>query len=615
MPVKSDFARLVVAAALLSSAVAARATAQKPDSVKARDTTSTTPRPAERVGVAGSAPADTGTNRYLALQQRTSVVLPVLPRLAESAPAPAFARVVFDRDSIEWLNVATVGDLVARIPGAYVWRGGRLGRPEPVNMQGRGASSVHYVLDGMPYVPAGPDSLAVDPSLFSLNFLDRVEIERWPGLLEVRLYTRRHDRLAPRSRIVVASGSDKLAMYSGELEQRTRRGLGFVLAGDYVKAPPSTASTGAFTNSQLWVQGSYVPSPRFGLQYQLIRPSIDRDAFTSDAGALGSALEGKRTDAQFRASYGVSAGPAAPRIDLVYARTGWDSAGITQQINQLGGMASVQRAAFSGGVSAFRRGRWTSFDSRAWLGWSPATAITASGQAVFQHHFGGRSSRWVGLRGGVALPLGLSVGGALRAGTEVAAPSIITDTAQTLHDVQLTAGLERGWVGGEATYSRNAAYSPFGYQAFPGIVSLAPHASTEWVTLAGHLAPWRWLVVDGWYANPRTATPDGVPPRHYAANGTIRSKFLRQFPSGYFQLKLAIGVEGWQAGTIGRDAVGAPVLLPAARFLRSQVQMEIGSLTVFWDSRNVGGSRAAYVPGFRIPRYSSAFGIRWEFLN
>lgn len=607
--------RLAFAGLLLL--IAANAQAQVPDSVRAKrgglkpgaDTTR---------AVSDTAPApksDNPDDRYTEVQKRINVVLPVLPRLAEGAPEPAFARMVFDRDSIEWVNAATVGDLLARVPGVFIWRGGRRGRPEMANYQARGATSVDYVLDGMPFVPAGPDSIAVDPSLFSLNFLDRVEIERWPGRLEVRLYTRQHDRLAPRSRIAVATGSDRLALYAGEIEARSQSGFGAVLAGDYVRAPAVAPSTGDFSSSQLWLQGSYVPSRRLGLQYQLIRASADRDAATGGLGGIGSAYEGKRTDAQMRVSFAPRADGGGPRFDIVYARTGWDSAGIQQQVNQLGGMATVRSSRMAGGVSAFQRNTWTSFDSRAWAGWSPAGALTVSGEGVFQHHFGGRSSRWVGMRAALALPLGVAIGGAFRAGSVVAAPAILADTAQTLRDVELTAGLERGWIGAEATWSRGRAWQPFAYQEYPDIASIAPVQRAEWVTFAGHLAPWRWLVVDGWISNPRGLAPEGQPPRHYAANGTIRSKFLRQFPSGYFELKLQIGVEGWSAGTLGRDAGGAQVPLPDAHFLRSLVQLEIGTLTIFWDARNILGSARVYVPGFAVPSYGSAFGVRWEFLN
>lgn len=607
---------LSLAAALLAVApLSAQVPAGK--RMPSTDTTSS-PRPLLRPPADSTSvrrPSDNPDDRYLEAQKKIGVVLPVMPRLAEGAPEPAFARTVFDRDSIEWVNAETVGDLLARIPGVFLWRGGRRGRPEMANYQAHGATAVQYVLDGMPYVPAGPDSVSVDPGLFALSFLDRVEVERWPGRLEVRLYTRRHDRLAPRSRIAVAAGSDRLALYAGEIEARSARGPGIAVAGDYVRAPAVSPTTGDVSTSQLWVQGNYVPSSRFGIQYQLIRMSADRDAFTGALGGTGSAYEGKRTDAQMRVSFAPRRDGTGPRVDLVYARTGWDSAGIQQQINQLGGMLTARAGQAAGGVSAFQRGRWTSFDSRAWLGWSPVAALTLSGEGVFQHHFGGRTSRWAGARAALALPLGLSLGGAVRAGKAVAVPSILSDPAQTLREVELVASLERGWIGGEATWSRGRAWQPFPYQEYPDIAGIAPLTRSEWVTLSGHLAPWRWLVLDGWVSHPRGTVPEGQPPRHYVANGTIHSKFLRQFPSGYFELKLQLGVEGWSAGTLGVDAIGTPVPLPGARFLRSLVQMEIGSLTVFWDARNIGASDASYVPGFAIPRYGNTFGIRWEFLN
>ena len=208
---------LSLAAALLAVApLSAQVPAGK--RMPSTDTTSS-PRPLLRPPADSTSvrrPSDNPDDRYLEAQKKIGVVLPVMPRLAEGAPEPAFARTVFDRDSIEWVNAETVGDLLARIPGVFLWRGGRRGRPEMANYLAHGATAVQYVLDGMPYVPAGPDSVSVDPGLFALSFLDRVEVERWPGRLEVRLYTRRHDRLAPRSRIAVAAGSDRLALYADQ---------------------------------------------------------------------------------------------------------------------------------------------------------------------------------------------------------------------------------------------------------------------------------------------------------------------------------------------------------------------------------------------------------------
>ena len=143
--------------------------------------------------------------------------------------------------------------------------------------------------------------------------------------------------------------------------------------------------------------------------------------------------------------------------------------------------------------------------------------------------------------------------------------------------------------------------------------SIAPSGRSDWLTLSGRLAPLGWFSVRGWYADPRDGTPDGSPPRHYSGAATIRSKFLRRFPSGAFDLKLELGVEGWGAGVLGRDAGGIPVVLPAAQFVRGLIQVQLESFSVFWESRNLTNEPNGYVPGLRVPRYNGFVGIRWGF--
>ncbi len=45
--------------------------------------------------------------------------VPVMPWPGVTGPAPALTRIVFNRDSIEWANAATVGDLLLEVPGVY----------------------------------------------------------------------------------------------------------------------------------------------------------------------------------------------------------------------------------------------------------------------------------------------------------------------------------------------------------------------------------------------------------------------------------------------------------------------------------------------------------------
>jgi hypothetical protein len=560
------------------------------------------------------------TARYLRALEQEEVRVPVLPQLTAIGPRPALTRIVFTRDSIEWLSGATVGDLLAQVPGVYLWRGGYTGRPEPVDFQGRGATSSEYFLDGVPYVAQGVDSVAVDPALFSVSFLDRVEVERWPGMLRVHLFTRRQDRLAPRSRVAIARGDHDFARYEGDLERRFPSGLGFVIAADYLNSPTASGTSSSYSNTQAWVQGGYVPSSRFGLQYQLIRSRPKRRPFTvSDVtpnDTIGLGFSARRTDAQFRMTLRSRDDGTGPGLDVIYARSAWDGSGIDQQTNQIGGYASLLRSSsLTVTASGFHRTRWTPLDLRAGFGWNPALPFTASAEGVLQHHFGGRTSRYVSLAAGLEPVRGLALTGTARLGDLVAAPAILADTAQSLRDFELQVGWNRDRLGLQASYSRTAAFNPFGYAEFPLVPSLAPSPEVEWLTVSARVAPVRWLTLQSWFSDPRTGSADGVPPTHSLTTATIRSKFLRKFPSGIFDLKLQLSMEAWGRGTIGQDASGAPINLRGATFFNSLVEVQLQSFTIYWDRGNLSGTDLTYVPGFTLPSYGSNFGVRWEFLN
>jgi hypothetical protein len=96
---------------------------------------------------------------------------------------------------------------------------------------------------------------------------------------------------------------------------------------------------------------------------------------------------------------------------------------------------------------------------------------------------------------------------------------------------------------------------------------------------------------------------------------TLRSKFLRQFPSGVFDLKLRFSMESWGTGVIGKDATGTPIQIRGATFFRSLIQIQLQSFSLFWDRGNLSSTPLTYVPGFEIPSYGTVFGVRWEFLN
>ena len=568
-----------------------------------------------------SLPEDTVdyTARFLEAQENVGLRVPAMPAPGVSGPRPALTRIVFNRDSIEWGHASTVGDLLLQVPGVYLWRGGFLGRPEPVNYQGRGGTSVEYVLDGVPYRPAGVDSVAVDPALFSISFLDRIEVERWPGLLRVHLFTRRHDRRAPRSRIGIARGDRDFARYEASLERRASSGVGFAVAGDYLSSPTASGASSGYSNTQLWVQGGYVPSDRFGLQLQVLRSGPDRRPYVLDElgipDTIGLGFDARRTDAQLRLALRSRSAGLGSSADFVINRTTWNGAGIEQRVDQLGGYVGHRTPTLSVGGSMLYGSRWTALDARGSVGFTPVAQFAGAAELMYQRHRGGRHSNVLALSAGLQPVRGFALTGTARLGDQVVAPALLADTAQDIKDLGATVGWNRERLGLEVGWARTAAFSPFAYAEFPRIGSLAPTPDVDWLTVRARVAPLRWLTLDGWYSDPRKGTADGIPPTHSFLGATIRSKFLRQFPSGIFDLKLRLSVESWGRGVMGRDDAGAPVTLRGATFFRSLVQIQLQNFSLYWDRGNLTATELTYVPGFELPAYGTTFGVRWEFLN
>lgn len=561
-----------------------------------------------------TAVATDSADQYAALQAATRERVPVPPRLGGEGPLPAGTRLVFTRDSVDWAGALTLGDLIAQVPGTYLWRAGGVGRPAMVNYAARGSASIEILLDGLPYGPLGPDSVAVDPATIPLELIDRVEIERWPSLLRIYLYTRNNDRLAARSNIVLAAGPDKLAHYAGFIERRSRGGFGFGGGFDFLKVPPPAGATGNFQNTGYWAQVSYVPDARHGVVLEYIGMTLDRDEF-SDGGPAGSRLEGGRGELRGRAFLGGRPDGTGLRLDLLGGRSSFDSMGVSQTIWRGGAALTYRSPLLSASTTALAANRWTSFDVSARAGWTPLPRLVLTAEGAWRAHDGDRTTRWAGARAGLQLPAQFELFASGRVGQMVAAPADPNSPEQDIRE----AGAGLSWntrrIGVEGQVSRTAAFQPMAYQELPSIVSIPATPATTWLSSSGYLRPLDWITLRGWYAQASKVAPAGLPPRHWALTGTIRSHLLHTFRSGEFDLKLELGYEGWRAGVLGQDATSTAVALPEAHYVRSLVQVGIGSFAAFWESRNLTGETVGYVPGFFVPKYSGMFGVRWGFLN
>ncbi len=557
------------------------------------------------------------TEKYLKAQLKNSILLPVLPLVGQSGPLPPSSRIVLERDSLDWALAETVGDLIQRVPGVYLWRGGWLGRTEYPNYRGRGPASVQYYVDGLPYVAIGPDSLGVDPSYFSLSQFERVEIMKYPGSLRVSLFSRRHASQAPGSRVGITSGDKSIARYIGALEYRFPMGIGFSVGGERMVAPTATGASSDFDITNGRIELDFIPNPRVGVEAQFTTSTPDRKAFVGTTDTIELALKGRRNDAHLRAFWRSRPDDLGLRVDGIVGLTTFKGSGVDDELRQGGVVAAWRTRAFGISARAFNRSRITPLDFSAEAGWNPIGIFSLAGEAGYQTHDVDRHSRWVGARAGLSLPLGFQFTASGRVGEVVATPALLDQPAQDVRDYQTTAGWQRSWFGVEAGFAHTAEFRPVAYRSFrPSIDSIAPGPATDWYTLQWRLQPRKWFSLEGWYSDPRGgATPEGLPATHSMTSATIRSKFWRTFPSGIFDFKAQVAYETWGDGIIGRDAGGTPIKLDGASFWRTMIEIRLDSFILYWDRYNLQASRKQYVPGFNILNFGSTFGVRWEFKN
>jgi hypothetical protein len=122
----------------------------------------------------------------------------------------------------------------------------------------------------------GLDSVGVDPGLFPLLMIERIEVERWPGGLKVHLYTAQHRYLAPRSRIGITTGDDDISRFHGDLEYRWASGLGLTGIADYFDAPDPNRQGALTTIGSGLFRAQWVPRADRGFQVQLMTLSPDQ---------------------------------------------------------------------------------------------------------------------------------------------------------------------------------------------------------------------------------------------------------------------------------------------------------------------------------------------------
>jgi len=549
-----------------------------------------------------------------------AALLPPFPLPVAPGPRPAGSRYTFTADSLVFTNARTLSDLLVHIPGVYVARGGWYGQAEPVLFGGRGAgaAALEVYWDGVPYLSIGRDSLALDPARIPLAPLERVDVIVSPARLRVYLVTARQRSTAPLTQIGIATGDLGVAEYRGGYSTRSRAGLGVAFAFDQNSLDGNPgASTTNFSSTDLWLKAEFIPPDgRLGASFQVLSSSWRRHAETGRVDPWHQ----QRRDQVFRFF-------AAERSDGLGLRvTGTmssssierDTAVADRKLYQTS--LEVSRAWPQGSVAV--AGRYGLAGSPRQVdvegGWIVGHRLTLAGSARHSSYIGGRSGDRREVSAGFGLPLGFGVRGELAWSHDVRAPLERSDTVrQRTTDVAAWLRWDQPRIMVEVGRGRRDPFVPLGFEAgIKPVDHLGATPRTEFIAAHASIQLLPGVSLSGWYFDPVVGGGDFEPPHHARVSATFYSKFWRVYRSGIFALRGEVAVESWSRWALGgQDSSGVPLRLGGATYAETNLEFQLGGVTIFWIIRNSNRMRANYVEGLSHPKTVQLYGARWFFSN
>jgi hypothetical protein len=537
---------------------------------------------------------------------------------------PLGSRIVFDRDYILFSGALTLGELLARIPGVFVVRGGWFGQAEQIAYAGQGGASIEIDWDGVVLDPLGEDSVGFDVSRVNLGLLRRVEVEVLPSLLRIYLVSDEQSVRRPRTETSFATGDAETNSYRIRYLNRWRpgSGLGLGVAALATDGPPS--SPGDVSDLTIWAKANWSPSPRVGIEARALRYSLERQ--TPRPGAenippfLLPSLDVGRTDLVVRAHAATGEDAMGLRLDGVLGGSSYAGMGGAEDVRILQAAAILGYRAPRWSLEATARVRdvRTPFEARLRGGWAPSRWLVLSGSLRRAEHEPDRRSVEASSGAELRLARWLSFRGAVRWRDAVAAPSVLTDTAQQVTDA--SGGMRILAAGGrfdlDLGFERHAGFEAPAFGSFAAILPRATAIDVATVTAHLTLRPRPWLTVAGWWRHPVDPIRAAYePPNHGRVEATFASRFLPKFRRGIFDVVLKATLEGWGGGVAGRDESGAMIPLEGATVIEYLVEIRLAGAILFWTLRNPNSEFYSVVPGLQMPRALQRWGVHWEFTN
>ncbi len=559
-----------------------------------------------------------------------------LAHAEQPATADSSGSYHLDRAEIFAYGAQTVGDLLARIPGATQFSTGWMAAPNTATYLGD-AARVRVFLDGLEYSSLDPHAGgALDYAQIPLWPIEAVTVERSPSEIRIYLNTWRVDRTTPYTRTDIASGDFQTNLYRGYFGRRFGRGEALQFgAQEYGTAP----TRGGASSDQLslmgrlgWARGKF-SFDAFMLQVGSHRGEII-DPYTGDSVAH---LDGTRRDAYLRVGYGdpdhgswiqataattryvysgrsgVSTDSTAPRDTAVSQSQYVVAGGLTEGGVRLSGTARYFAAFSHGpgetdstgavvtpgplhglfvpsirasydwwrlGMSAYAEGKGTDSTSRSEV------------SAMFTPLNFLRLSASVGTSQDMRIP-----GGVLSPGYQR------LEAGLRVRDVWVSGGL----------IARGAARLVAPTLVDDSLVAQSEGSATaKFASVQGRL--WKSVYADAYAL--RWDDADGIYRPQYQTRSQVyvSTGLLNRFPDNSFHFFLGLTHE-YRSATYFPITNGVAERMPGYRSIGARVEIRIERAVISYQFSNALGEQYFQVPGFLMPRQTSIYGVRWEFWN
>jgi len=537
-----------------------------------------------------------------------------------TAEAPVLAdptgSFVWDRRDLFSTGALTVQDLLERVPGVTSFRSNWISEPMIGAFLGD-PGRVRVFLDGLELEELDPRMHGVwDLTQIPLWALDDIRIER--GASEIRIYMRswRVDRTTPYSRTDIYTGDQNTNLYRGLFGRRYQHGEALQVAGQQYGTNPGRNSESSDQLGVLVRVG--IARKRWSADALLLRGDRDRGrTFTDPRSDTIPAMQSTRSDA--------------------YARVGW---GNPNQGAWVQGIASASKFAYGGQkatTSAAAVADTTRYRAQYVLtggyGLGPLHAsltqrfraglfrrvANPSARLGFETRFltfsvlgEGRdldSTRRIEASA-VVRPLSfVFLSGAIGSEQPLFAPDSLPgakfmrgEAGLRVHDLWLSGGAIRR----EAVLLD--APTIFRRRTLPIAEATAQGA---FATIRGRV--WKAIYADAQGIAWNDSGSFYRPKYQARSELYISTSLIDRFPSGNFHL-LASAVHEYRSSSLWPDSSGA-IRLGGYRTISTLLQVRILLADVFWNFRNILGERYDQIPGYRLPRMTSIYGVRWEFWN